>query len=80
MDETGTGLDGKWNELVDRARSMVIETVRVRTGVDLQPLIIDEEVNSPLTCESYNFKHSDYPAYSLIIPSSYFTQGRRSSI
>lgn len=50
-DPTGTGLDEKWSELVDKARSMVIATVRARTGIDLQPLIIDEDVNSPLTCE-----------------------------
>lgn len=76
MDATGTVLDGKWDELVNRARCMVIETVRTRTGIDLQPLIIDEEINSPLTCESYDLKHHAYLSRSLIV----CTQGRRSSI
>lgn len=59
-DPTGTGLDEKWSELVDKARSMVIATVRARTGIDLQPLIIDEEVNSPLTCEFYHHENFVY--------------------
>lgn len=71
-DPTGVGLDGRWDELVNRARSMVIETVRARTGIDLKALIIDEEVNSPPICKFYSELRTAHP-FNLL-------QGRKSSI
>ena len=35
--------------LVDKARALVLSTVKARTGVDLQPLIAHEQVNDPVS-------------------------------
>lgn len=36
-----------WDSMVTKARDAVLETVRLRTGVDLRPRITDEMINTP---------------------------------
>lgn len=36
-----------WKAMVSRARQAVIQTVHLRTGVDLGPMIVEESVNTP---------------------------------
>lgn len=38
-----------WPNILARARSQVLNTIKTRIGVDLEPLIIHEEINDPLT-------------------------------
>lgn len=41
------GSSQDWQSMVSRARSAVLETVRLRTNVDLRPLIVNELINTP---------------------------------
>ena len=41
--------DQDWPQLLARARSSVLAALRQRTGVDLEPLIVAERTNTPLT-------------------------------
>ncbi len=36
-----------WKAMVSKAREAVVDTVRLRTGVDLRPMIVKESVNTP---------------------------------
>jgi phytoene desaturase (3,4-didehydrolycopene-forming) len=44
-----------WDGMVNRARSAVLETVRLRTGIDLRPRIQHESINTPASWkDSFN--------------------------
>lgn len=49
--ETRRGLNPQnpqdWKAMISKARNAVLETVQVRTGVDLRPLIVNELINTP---------------------------------
>jgi phytoene desaturase (3,4-didehydrolycopene-forming) len=36
-----------WNAMVSKARNAVFETIQLRTGLNLRPLIVDETINTP---------------------------------
>ena len=44
--------DQDWPNIITLARSQVIDTIRSRIGVDIEPLIVHEQVNDPLVWES----------------------------
>ena len=52
---SSSGQTQDWPKLIALAREKIITTIRTRTGVDLAPLIVHEQVNDPLTWkENFN--------------------------
>lgn len=55
LDSTGTGLSPStphsqdWESMVSSTRDTVIRTIRARTGADIGPAIVHEDVNTPLS-------------------------------
>lgn len=47
---TGEGDQPKIANMVEKARRWVLQTVKLRTGEDLRDAIIDEQINTPFTC------------------------------
>jgi phytoene desaturase (3,4-didehydrolycopene-forming) len=45
----GPGITQDWPKLIALARQQILSTIRSRTGVDLKPLIVHEQVNDPLS-------------------------------
>lgn len=50
--ETSVKGDQNWRSIITFARSQVIDTIRSRIGVDIEPLIVYEQVNDPLIWKS----------------------------
>lgn len=50
--ETSVKGDQDWPNIITLARSQVIDTIRSRIGVDIEPLIVHEQVNDPLIWKS----------------------------
>jgi phytoene desaturase (3,4-didehydrolycopene-forming) len=48
-DATPESEEKKWSALAERAKMQILRTIRARTGLDLAPLIVHEEINTPVT-------------------------------
>jgi phytoene desaturase (3,4-didehydrolycopene-forming) len=52
--EKGTGLSEKhtdWDAVIKGAREQVIRDIKARTGADIGPMIVTEQINTPMLCE-----------------------------